>query len=524
MNTSSDALGSDICCPDKKNTSPRLDLNALVITRHPARRHTDARKNASFDSSGATNSYNAVTQSSLISAVMSLFWPALMSLASSALIGIVDISLAGRLGSVAQAAVGIADQVLFLVTMAGAGLATACVAHVSKHKGANEKRLTLLYARDSVFLAIMAGMAASVVCFAFCKPLIALFHCSPEIAAKAVEYSMWNAPANAAYLTALCLVAVFRALGRPRIGLAVWLIMSTVSNGLSVVFFECGHASLHSLAGLGLAWDIGSFSGTSLGLVMFFSVDRELRTAMLSDLTSSYARMCDLLKTAAPAVTAELAPIVANFAVYRMLSELSCAGGAQAAWTIRMKLEETFATMPLAALAMAIAVVVGQNIGAGLYRRARRCAVYGCLAGAAAMLPVGVILSLQSGSIVTGFSHEGTTNTLAVTLLEPFYLILPALGLSQILCGALDGAALTKIPMSISLIGLVFVRCGLAFLFIQAGQGVSGLANATLISSISLAALSVSGFALFYRTGAFSRHAPVEAIAEVKVSQRGNLA
>lgn len=439
------------------------------------------------------------SDSSLFHAVLAIFIPSVISLAASAAISILDIYLAGLLGSAEQAAIGMADQVLFLVTMGGAGLATACVAHVAREEGAQDIRSSRLFARDCVLLSLVGGLFAAAVCLFLGGPIIGLLHSDAETTALATKYAIYNAPANAAYTVALCLVAIMRAIGRPRIGLLVWAVMSAVTMVLSLVFFFVGPAPLRSLEGLGIAWDIGSFVGTATGAVLFLWLEPDFRASFVGDYSGTATRLKRVIATAIPAITAELAPISSNFAIYRILSDVQHSEAAQAAWTIRMKLEEVFATMPLAALAMAIAVVVGQNLGADRMDRARKCGVIGCAAAVLAMLPLGTVLSGMAGSVVNTFSTDALTCNLSVILLAPFNMILPAMALSQVFCGCLDGAAFTKLPMGIHLIGLVAVRCGLAYAVVAAGRGVNGLAEAALVSQICTAVLAAAAFVYVFR-------------------------
>src|SRR5262249_27257568 len=159
--------------------------------------------------------------------------------------------------------------------------------------------------------------------------------------------------------------------------------------------------------------------------------------------------------TALPAVAAELAPIGGSVTVYRLLAGLPDSGAMQAAWTIRVKFEETFALMPLTALAMAVAVVVGQNIGAKEFPRAKRCAIFGTLSALLVMAVLGLVVNIYSNSLVAWFSHDPLTSNLGSALLLPCTIVMPAMAISQVLFGALDGAGLTKLPMIINIVGLV---------------------------------------------------------------------
>lgn len=71
-----------------------------------------------------------ITHGPILGVTWTLFAPLALTMMASATVGVTDMYVAGFLGSAAQAAVGFADQILFLVLVIGSGLAAASASFI----------------------------------------------------------------------------------------------------------------------------------------------------------------------------------------------------------------------------------------------------------------------------------------------------------------------------------------------------------------------------------------------------------
>lgn len=403
--------------------------------------------------------------------VAKLFFPLALSMVLSSTIGIVDMYIAGFLGSNAQAAVGLGDQLLFLLIVLGSGLATACSSFISRAAGAKDLEACRLFADASLVLALGVGLVASILGIFFAQSLLQALACDPGVAALAVPYTVYNAPANAPFIFCICLCAIFRALGRPLLAVQLWFFIAGLTNLLVLVLFFSGIPEAHSLNALAVAWDIGCFAGAFAGYVLFrrmiASADGAGRsaTALAERYRALLAAIKSLVAVGLPAVVSELALLIFQFIMYRMLSSSADAAVLQAAWTIKLKLEESIALIPLLALGMTTGVIVGQNLGAGRHQHASAACMKIAVFAFASMLAVGAALTYFAPNLAELFSADPLTRQSVVGLLLPSVLLLPLTAISSIFCAGLEGAGLTKVPMALSILFQVLGRSSLSYFF-----------------------------------------------------------
>ncbi len=130
---------------------------------------------------------------------------------------------------------------------------------------------------------------------------------------------------------------------------------------------------------------------------------------------------------------------------------------AMAGWSSYSKIDQ-FILLPMQAVAFASTTFIGQNWGAGLYDRSKKClrsAMKISLIMTAAIIPILMIFSRQ---FIYMFNQETAVldyGSLIIRYLGPFYLITCV---NQIYAGALRGIGNTRVPMIIMLSSFVVFR------------------------------------------------------------------
>ena len=421
----------------------------------------------------------------LLSQVGHLFVPLLSYYVISSLVGITDMLLAAELGSQAQAAVGLGDQSIFLVIAIGTGLCTACSSFISRAIGAGDLEKAAAFAADSLILALLIGLGATVLGFTLVGALLDVFSCSDSLKAQALPYIQICSLANVPFIIFMCQAAILRALGKPDSGTLIAVVSTVVSIVLSLIAFYLAPAPFaHSLNALAIAWIFGAFAGMIYGA---FLLHKTLPKTTFK-LQGSCARLRQLLQAAIPCVIGELAFIAANFYRYALIAAMPEAEAVQAAWTIRLKIEETVAILPMMALAAAVAVVCGHNTGAGKPEVVAAMCVKTAFLATTTMLVLGISLAFYAEFVAGVFTCDPTTKQAVVTLLQPAPVIFSTCAIWLILCGGLDGAGQTRATGFINTLDATAGRLALSLAFI--GSGVAGLALASSLSCLMTAALS----------------------------------
>ncbi|HEY9870930.1 MAG TPA: MATE family efflux transporter, partial [Candidatus Obscuribacterales bacterium] len=446
--------------------------------------------------------YHWVTSGPLARVVWEMTWPLLTTYVLFSLIGLVDAYLAGLIGDAAQAAVGIGEQVIFLTVIAATGLSAGTVACVARSVGAGDIGLARLYARDSALLSAVIGLLTVFLGIATAGPIFDFFGSEPHVSSLGVRYLEVCSIGNLPYVVALSFSATFRASGMPRYALWLWLIITALSIGGSLLLF------FSNLPGIGRSLDALSISwigGATIGVIVALPWFERLWTGSINRLgpescKASSLRILELLWIGFPALVADLVWVGSNFVCYKLFQAIEHPAQVQAAWSIAMKIEESCAAMPLLALSMAVAAIVGQNLGAREISRAREAGRRLTIFAMAAGVLVGLVVMLFARPLASAMSHEPLVVDYTASILVLAPLAIPPLALSLILLGALEGAGCTWLPMLCNLVTLIGVRVLLLWLLSAVvGAGVSGALLAWCVSRLAVAALSVRAFKRFFR-------------------------
>jgi Na+-driven multidrug efflux pump len=167
----------------------------------------------------------------------------------------------------------------------------------------------------------------------------------------------------------------------------------------------------------------------------------------------------------------------------------------QAAWAVGFRTEEVFAGMPIYALSMAVATIVGQNLGAQKPARAEKAGWQVAIIGGAYNLVVGLILVLFARQFACQMSSDPIIISYTTSFFQICGLSQPFLALWLILFGAMQGAGYTKWPMLISTFCMTALRLPLAWLLtINLHMGPSGAWLAMALSTSVVGVLAIWRF------------------------------
>jgi MATE family multidrug resistance protein len=419
--------------------------------------------------------------------------PLMAAAAMVAAIGFTDMVLAGLISAGAQAAVGISDQFIFFSVLIGTGLSGAISSLLSRATGAGRHDLVRQYARAGLLLAAVLGVVASIAGIVAARPFLQLLEAPPALCQLAMPYLITCAIANLPFMILMAQAAVFRAVGSEGECFKLWLIVATISIiGSLIIFFVIGSWG-RSLTALGIAWIVGSWAGVIYGA-------RKLKDALPSAAESDQQRLgwqyCrEMLGLALPSMLAELSWTMSNLILYRMLAMTAEAVALEAAWSIYLKIEESFAVVPLTGMSMAASVAVGHNIGAGSHRKAGDRGLLFAGLGIAGMAIVAAILQVLTPWLLGWLTSSADVANMVSQLMGAAVTMLPTLALAMIFAGCLEGMGNTRGIMTMSLLGLLLVRLPLAWMLIgSSNTAADGLATAMVVSRLVMGA----GMALLF--------------------------
>jgi multidrug resistance protein, MATE family len=415
--------------------------------------------------------------------IWEMSWPLMLTWSISSLIGLTDMLIAGRCGGQVQAAVGIGEQVIFFSVLLGTALSLGTAACVARCQGAGRLRLAHLYASDSLVLALGIGALAAAFQFLLSNPILHWINTPEAVLPLADQYLKLSAFANLPFVAAMSLAASFRALNKPKAALILWIIIATVSiagSYLPVVLLSMrGDKAISMIA---LSWDVGA----SLGVLWAICI-RKFHLRRISQ-----TRLRELVHISLPTILAEISWIASNTIMFFLLGISADAITTQAALSLALKIEETFASMPLAALSVSAGTLVGQSLGAEDPVEAKNTGWLITIWSAIAMLSIGLFLATQSHHILPLLSSDGAVRQSAHSLLIWSPVLLPACAFWLIPAGCVEGSGCTVPPMIVNAIGFLAIRVPGALAMLNFGAPpIVAVCFALAISRIFLAVASV---------------------------------
>lgn len=425
--------------------------------------------------------------------------PVCIAVAVAATIGLVDVHLAGELGPAVQAGVGIGDQFLFFAALLGTGIAQGAGSLIARETGAKRHREAQLVAEAGLALAALLGALASIATFVSADFLLCLFSKDHIVCHSGATYLKLCAIANLPYCLMLTQSAILRATGKSFSTVFPWLVAAAISVGLSICLPRImPNGKAFTLEYIALAWNLGAIAAASIGHFQL----KKLGISIFNNSQSIFEKAKNAKSIALlglPIAATEAAWLGSNFFMYIILAHMSSANEAQAAWTIRLKVEEIAATPAILAFSMTAASLVGQQIGAGDFAAARATTHKTALLAAFLMFFIGLFVFVNNGHLASSYETTPISAQYAQILLLASLFVYPLTAYYMTVFGALEGAGSTVKPMLAVLAGLFILRIPLAaWLTLHIETGMNGVVVSIIVSHIALALSAVSQTRRFF--------------------------
>ena len=430
-----------------------------------------------------SNAEDVLVTGSLWKAIWTMSWPLMLTTSASSFVGLADVQISRQLGSAAQAAVGVSEQILFMfmVFIMATGVGTTAI--VSRAAGAKQPEEVDRATGQSMSLSISMGVLLTILCLSLSRLIVSNGGNAPEVAALANQYLEIYAFVLIPFSLNVIINSAFRAIGRAKMPLIVIIISTivtitgdylTVIQGWPVPGLGIRRIAFSGVAGSCVA------SVVAMTLLLRSPIKNSLNCAL--PFSKEYALR--ILKVGIPSAFNRLSWSLSVFVLFAILRHCDNATAALASWTIGMRVEALI-FMPLFALSMAVSSIVGQNLGAKQIERAVKAGWQVTFIGLGMMIVLGAGLYFGSHNLATMMSKDLTTVEYTQAYLRTNAFSEPFLALAMVLSGALQGAGDTRTPMWITIVSNWFLRLPLAwFLAITLHYGPVGawMAMATSIT------------------------------------------
>jgi MATE family multidrug resistance protein len=397
---------------------------------------------------GLANAYAMSTSpKNLRSELLHLAWPMLIAQLAVMAGGVIDTIMAGRLGAVDLAAVGIGTSIYFTVFVGAVGILLALTPTVAHLYGSGEREGVGEEVRQSIWLALLLS-AIVVVILQRPDPLLGISQLTPEVEAKVRAYLdnlSWGVPAAMLFRV---FYGFSTGIGRPRPVMVLNLIGVIVKVPVNAVFMYGGFgltaqgapgcaAATTLIAWLlcGLAWTWCSRNDEYLpyGVFRCFSPPR-------------WSVLRQQFRLGLPIGATYLVDVTAFTFMALFIARLG--PSLSAAHQIAANLGAVLFMLPLS-IGHAAGVLAGHALGAGDRQRARQTCRLALAVGFGFALAIGAAVWWSAATIAALYTADRTVQASAVVLLHivAFYHLADAtLGVTV---NVLRGHRKTTVPMAV---------------------------------------------------------------------------
>ena len=405
-----------------------------------------------------------------------------------------DTIVVGRYaGETSLAAVGACASLINLIINAFLGLSVGVSVRVAHAWGAKLEKEVGKITHTAVAVAFAGGIGLTLVGVIGCRYFLTWMGTPDDVITLATLYMriyFLGMPANMVYNFS---ASVLRSLGdtkRPMIFLIIAGVVNVILNLITVIFFDMG------VAGVAIATVVSQCVSCAL-ILGFMASEKSPCRLRLKELRIDKAQLIAIARIGLPAGLQATIFSVSNVIIQSSLN--SFGSTAIAGNTAAVNLE-AFVYMAMNAFYHASLTFVGQNVGAGQYKRVKRI-VFTCLI---IVTSVGVV----TGTLMCVFRYpllaiyrpnapevwEYGARRMLVILTTYF-----TCGIMEVLTGAMRGMGASLLPMAISLLGVCGIRIVWVFTVFQQYRSIETLYASYPISWVGTILVQIFGVVWIYR-------------------------
>ncbi|WP_239624929.1 MATE family efflux transporter [Paenibacillus sp. H1-7] len=403
--------------------------------------------------------------------VLALAIPAIIENLLQTLVGFVDTLFVAKLGINEVAAVGVVNAILavYLAIFMALGIGTSSL--IARSIGAGDLERAKKIAKESTMVAVGAGILFGLITIFFAEPLLRIMGAEPQVLVDGAVYFRIVAIPSIFISLMTIFGSILRAAGDTKTPMKVsfWVNIIHIALDYVLIFGIAGVGGL-GIAGAAWATVIVRFIGTA---ALYAYIRKSKVSFVFNDLAFSKEFSMPMLQISIPAAVERLIMRLGQVLYFGLIIKISTE--TYAAHVIAGNIE-IFSYMPGYGLAVAATTLVGQQVGAKHHHEAYS---YGMITTGVAiviMTLIGILLFIVSPWLATWFTSDRGVIDMVVTALRIDAFAQPALAVSLVLAGALQGAGDAKSPMYSTAIGMWLIRVlGVYLMCLYFDMGIAGV-------------------------------------------------
>lgn len=385
-------------------------------------------------------------------------------------VGFVDTLMISTVGLAAIAGIGTANSIMSVYLAVFIAIAVGVSSLISRNIGASNKMEARKVAIKGTMLLVLISILFTVITLLFSDDLLIMMGLENDYLDKGASF-LSIVGGMSVFIGLITLFgSILRAQGDTKTPMYIGLIVNIINVVLNyVLIFGFLFIPAMGVVGAAIATVISRIVGTSL--LFIFVQKSEIRLSLrVLRVDKEYK---PLIKLIVPAGLERLAMRFGQVLYFSLIVYISA--DTFAAHMIAGQVE-SFTYMPAYGLAAAAATLVGFSIGEKKYDEARKIGLTSVYLGIMIMVPLGIIEFVGAPVFASIFTDDGSVIKMVVTALRINAFFQPALAISIILTGALQGMGDTKSPLYSTVIGMWIMRVlGVYVLGILLDLGIAGV-------------------------------------------------
>jgi len=393
-----------------------------------------------------------LTQGSIVGGLIEFSTPLLFGLIFQQLYNTVDTLVVGNfIGKVALAAVGSTTPIINTLIGIFTGFSMGATVIVSQYYGANDEKSVHEAVHTSIIMSFFFSIIITIIGVMTAPVMLKLMDTPDDVIHDASVYLEIYFSGAIGLIVYNMGSGILRAVGdskRPLYFLVFSAVVNTVLDLVFVIYFNMG------VAGVAWATVIAQVSSAILVLVVLSRTSGSYRIYW-SKLKLHKPLLKSIFKIGLPSSIQQGITAFSNVFVQSYINSFGSAF--MAGYSAYGKVD-AIALLPMQAIAMGCTTFVGQNIGAGKIKRAKKGIKISLLMSisftAVLLMPL-IIFAEQAIMIFNSEPEVVYYGTLYMRFVSPFYLLSC---INQVYAGALRGSGDTRAPMLIMLGSFVVFR------------------------------------------------------------------
>ena len=345
-----------------------------------------------------------LTRGNITKQMWALAWPMMLSMLFYTLYNLVDAFWVSKLSAEAIAAVSISQIALFIMISLGFGITVGSGVIMSMHIGAKDIKGAEKVLGQAFVLAAIAGLFFTVISLLFRNHLLVASGAAGAIFDPALEYFTITAGGSVLFFILITIMFVFNAQG-DTFTLTKLFALSTLVNLVMDPLLIFGWFGLPELGISGAAYATLT-SQLVFNIVALRTLANEKRRIRFhpANLNIQWESVKKVLNIGIPAAFTQVVFPV-GLAALTYITSLGFLEAGAIAFSLGFRVE-FFAFLPAVGFGFAAMAMMGQNVGAGNFERAREAFNKALKYGVAGASGVGILVAVFASLVVGIFTQD----------------------------------------------------------------------------------------------------------------------